>query len=1628
MPSSSVVDSTMKKGTKGKIEIKKRETKQQRAVTCSKRRQTVFFKAADLCLLSGANIAVFATSPSESYDVVYSFSGYSPAYEIADCYLNEKPPPKIVHPQSKLGFWWEDPNLYHSCEDLSELNIIEDRIQRMKKHLKDIAMVSVEKLRRRTRRSTKNSAEKTPDRVHSSPIPPISSPIQPNFVSRPPIHPLPQFDFTDAHYSPFALTNGDNPGNTLVSEVLDVSNFSSWKIAMFVALDAKNKIAFVDGTLPRPPEFDPSFRVWSRCNSMVKSWILNSVTKQIYKSILRFNDAAEIWKDLITRFHITNLPRSYHLTQQIWGLQQGSMSLSEYYTSLKTLWDDLDGASCVDTCQNCKCCVATASKADHAKIVKFLAGLNESYATIRSQIIMKKTIPDLAEIYNLLDQDHSQRSMVTVTNASAFQVAASTSAQFAVNATRSYPPKVPKVQCTHCGYTGHTTDTCYKIHGYPLDFKHKQKNVTPPGKSKPVVANLALTDGNTTNTKGIGPDGIAELVGNMSKTQIQDVIAYFSTQLHNPAQPITIASVASTSNNDGSAFNGISFSPSTLWLLCVLTTSRKMLTVNTWIIDSGATHHVSFDRNLFESLSDDLSSEVTLPTGSNVKIAGVGIIKLNEYITLYNVLYIPQFRLNLLSVSQLTKVLKSKVYFDEGCCVIQDPIKEQKIGEGKQIGGLYVLSTSPAECSSLDNSSSVSVNANCNAIVDNALWHSRLGHPSFEKIDVLHNVLGLRKGNKNEIVHCAVCQQAKQKRLTFPSKNNMSEHAFDLVHIDTWGPFATPTVEGFRYFLTIVDDYSRATWVYLMKAKNEVLTLFPGFLTMVETQYQIHVKAVRSDNAPELKFESLYRDKGIISYHSCPETPQQNSVVERKHQHILNVARALMFQSCIPLEFWGDCILSAVFLINRLPSVLLSNKSPFELLHNKVPDYSLLKVFGCLCYQSTSTHQRHKFESRARACVFLGYPAGYKGYKLLDLETNSIHVSRHVVFFEAIYPFADKKHIPQDIFEESVSTVSETIAPHVISEESLSVENKTVDSVPSSNETVDIGSKRKSRPPGYLQEYYCNAVPDVQKDVRYPISAYINYAQLSEEFTAYICAVNKYPEPCTYAQAKKIKEWLDAMEIEIEALESTNTWSVCSLPDGKKPIGCKWVFKVKLNADGSLERFKARLVAKGYTQKEGEDYGDTFSPVAKMTTVKTLLSVAAAKEWSLHQLDISNAFLNGDLNEEIYISLPPGYSMKQGGILPQNAVLKLQKSLYGLKQASRQWYLKFSSTLMNLGFKKLHADHTLFTRISGNIYTALLVYVDDIVIAGNNDVAIEELKTDLAKAFKLRDLGPLKYFLGLEIARSKKGISVCQRKYTLELLQETGLLGCRPSTIPMEPSVKLALHSDEPELQNPEVYRRLIGKLMYLTITRPDITYAVNRLCQFSSAPKASHLKAAYKVIHYLKGTIGLGLFYSATSDLCLKAYTDADWNSCKDSRRSTSGYCMFLGNSLISWKSRKQDVCSASSAESEYRAMAMGSKEIAWLVKLLNEFQVPQNKPVPLFCDSTAAIHIANNSVFHERTKHVENDCHITRDRIDQGLLKTLHVQTTNQIADALTKPLYPALFQSLIGKMSLLSIYVSS
>lgn len=581
-------------------------------------------------------------------------------------------------------------------------------------------------------------------------------------------------------------------------------------------------------------------------------------------------------------------------------------------------------------------------------------------------------------------------------------------------------------------------------------------------------------------------------------------------------------------------------------------------------------------------------------------------------------------------------------------------------------------------------------------------------------------------------------------------------------------------------------------------------------------------------------------------------------MVERKHQHLLNVARSLLFQSKVPLHLWGECLRTAAFLINRIPSVGLADCSPFEMLHQKPPYYSMLKVFGCLCFAGTQPPERNKFSPRAIPCVFMGYPVGFKGYGLFDPQGNKFLISRDVVFHEDKFPY---HHLPNpsqppDLFADIV------LPKHIPDVPDYQVPPPTLeqpDSPPQSQTIANPGSpdipipaqvrrsSRPHRPPSYLQSYQCH--------VTYPIQEHLSYAKLSPAYREYVMQVNSIFEPQFFHQAVTFPEWRQAMAEELAALEANNTWTVQTLPPGKRTIGCKWVYKAKLKANGSLDRYKARLVAQGFTQQAGIDFQDIFSPVAKLTTVRLLLSIAAQLNWNFLQLDINNAFLNGELREEVYMQLPKGYPI-QG----ENMVCKLNKSLYGLRQASRQWFHKFSSTVLKLGFVQSIADHSLFSMGSGPQLVILLVYVDDIILAGPDLPLIHKVQAWLEENFKLKIIGDLKYFLGLEIAKSTKGIHLCQRKYAVQLLQDIGYISAKPLPIPMDPNIHLN-DVDGDLLPDASMYRRLIGRLMYLTISRPDITFAVNRLSQFLAAPRTPHLNAVHHLLQYIKGTPTQGIF-----------------------------------------------------------------------------------------------------------------------------------------------------------------------
>ncbi|CAJ2674628.1 unnamed protein product [Trifolium pratense] len=835
--------------------------------------------------------------------------------------------------------------------------------------------------------------------------------------------------------------------------------------------------------------------------------------------------------------------------------------------------------------------------------------------------------------------------------------------------------------------------------------------------------------------------------------------------------------------------------------------------------------------------------------------------------------------------------------------------------------------------------------------------------------------------------------------------------------MDIWGPYTTATVHGHKYFLTIVDDYSRFTWVILLKGKYEVTSQVQHFITLVETQFDSKVKILRSDNGPE----------GIIHQTSCIYTPKQNGRVERKHQCILNVARALLIQSKLPPKFWGYAVLHSVFLMNRMPSMAIKGQLPYKLLYNKLPDLSMLKVFGCLCYTSTHEAQRSKLDYRAQKCVFLGYKAGMKGFTVLVLHSGAIITSRNVQFEELIFPYSsttqtweyidpsatttNNNHLASS--PSTFTTPDDTTNPNIIITTPASLSQQIIPSPPPQARI----SSRLKRPPSHLADYVCNTT--LNYTTPYPIQNYTSHDQLSKDQLAYTLSLLTDTEPSSYTEACKHDCWVKAMQSELQALQQNNTWTIVPLPSGIKPIGSKWVYKIKRKADGSIERYKARLVAKGYNQIEGVDYFETFSPVAKMTTIRTVLAIASINNWFVHQLDVNNAFLHGDLCEDVYMQIPQGLEGISAG-----HVCKLVKSLYGLKQTSRKWYEKLSQSLNELQFHSVPSDPTLFIKKSATTFTALLIYVDDIVLTGDSMDEINLVKTHLHAAFGIKDLGVLKFFLGLEVAHSTKGISLSQRQYCLDLLAETGDLGCKPSSIPMDPGHKLH-HDDSAPHTDITGYRTLVGKLLYLTNTRPDIAFPVQQLCQFLDCPTSLHYKAAHKVLRYLKGCPGTGLFFPRTSSLNLVGFTDADWGGCIDTRRSITGYCFFIGSSLICWKAKKQQTISRSSSEAEYRALASGTCELQWLTYLLRDLRVNLVQQPTLYCDSQSALHIASNPVFHERTKHLDIDCHVVRDRLKAGLMCLSPISGYDQLADIFTKALHPANFHRLLAKLGLLDIY---
>ncbi|KAM1171421.1 hypothetical protein ACFX2G_022146 [Malus domestica] len=1256
---------------------------------------------------------------------------------------------------------------------------------------------------------------------------------------------------------------------------------------------------------------------------------------------------------------------------------------------------------------------AGAPVSDHDLIAVTLNGLPDEYESFIDSIMLRISTTTLDELHGLLINKevfmHRKKN----------NVASSASEPFQAFAAQYQPPLLP---------------TPSQFYNFPQAFAAHQSSYSAPSKfhtnnrgrgfsPRNPRGNFSKNSNNRGqfNNSGGNHGNYRNFSGNRNhfggnRSQFNNSGGRTSCQICNSFDHEALDCYARMNH----AFAG-KIPPAQLAAMCVHTNFKP--SSPTWLMDSGATSHIVNDISAIQAprpySGDD---KVYVGDGQGMAIHHTGnstVSTPHASFRLNNILHVPLMKFNLLSAYQFLKDKYCSLTLDSDGSEIKDRSSGRTLFRGPVKEGFYpfqgLSSVSSSHTALLSTKASLKT------------WHHRLGHPSsamFRKVLNKHCIDHI--GDQSVSFFCSDCAIGKNHKLPFFSSTSSAATSLELLHCDVWGPSPVLSVTGYRFYLLIVDEFTKYTWMFPMKAKSEVFSLFVFFKAYVETLIGNKIKILRSDSGGEFtssEFNSFLARNGISHQYSCPHTPEQNGCVERKHRHLTETARTLLVSSRVPHKFWVEAFATALYLINRLPISRLDT-SPWELLFRRPPDYSKLKVFGCSCYPWLKPYVSSKLDGKRTHCVFLGYSLQHKGYRCLDLQSQRLYISRHVMFNEEHFPFHDAHHLsssslpqstastssphftlPFPFFQHTPASSSLSSSPLVHPELSLPLSSSPVPSS-SSSSSSNASLPLPSHPSSSVQP----SIPSNSHPMLTRSKAGI--------FKPKALSATKHPididtfVPTTYLQASKHAHWVQAMSEEFEALRHTGTWTLVPSSPHHNIVGCKWVFQIKRKPDGSIDRYKARLVAKGFHQQAGIDFTETFSPVAKPVTIRILLTLAVHHDWFLNQLDISNAFLHGSLKEEVFMQQPPGFVDAS----QPSFVCKLNRSLYGLKQAPRAWYDKLGSTLLSLGFANSKSDCSLFVCTSPSL-VIVLVYVDDILVTGPNSSHCQAFIQKLSTLFPVKDLGPLHYFLGLEVHRSSDGIFMSQGKYAMDLLIKTKMEGCKPCATPLGTG---KLDHIGTLLPDPKEYRSIVGALQYLTWTRPDLSFAVNQVCQFLHCPRDTHFQAVKRILRFLKGSVDQGIWFKKGS-LQLTAFSDADWAGCVFYRRSTSGYCVYFGPNLISWSAKKQATVARSSTEAEYRSLALTAAELTWICKIFKDITFPLSHTPTLWCDNVSAISLASNPVFHARTKHVEIDYHYIRELVLAGLVKVLYVSTDHQIADIHTKPLSKARFHFLQSKLSL-------
>lgn len=924
-------------------------------------------------------------------------------------------------------------------------------------------------------------------------------------------------------------------------------------------------------------------------------------------------------------------------------------------------------------------------------------------------------------------------------------------------------------------------------------------------------------------------------------------------------------------------------------------------------------------------------------------------------------------------------------------------------------------------------------------------WHQRLGHVPEYKLKEMSKdgtVAGMHIPDDATMDFCEACKLGKQQRHPFPKGGRTrATEALGLVHSDVEGPFQTPSLSGALYYVTFIDDKSGYTSVYFMKQKSEVLSKLREYKAMTEAKHSVKIQTLRSDNGGEYTSTdmSLYlQQHGIRHEQTVPYTPQQNGVAERAQRTIVEATRCMLKQASLGNQFWAEAAQLAVYIKNVTPSTASNGVTPWELWHGEKPDVSNLRTFGCTAYAHVPDDTRRKLDDKSRRCIYLGPAMRSKGDRLWDPVTRSVVISRDVEFAEnasiSLAGNADSRAPIKSIGMHGQSEASDDVdgsssgsdddtapgprAPSVVPD--LADDDEPAPVVVRAAPVVAASTAPKYAPRRTRQG---TVYGEVHSAVAYANLVTVmdtegNLAGGLEELDCVYLTTAVPGVPHTIKEAMRgpdAPKWKKALVDEYNALVGNETWrDIVPLPAGRRAVGFRWVLDVKRDTDGNIVRYKVRGVARGFSQEQGIDYEETFSPVANFTSFRVLFAIAAAEGLATQQLDIVTAFLYGELDEEIYMRQPEGFEVRG----KEHYVCRLVKSIYGLKQSARVWNIKLNEVMTSYGFERGRADLCVYVRRDSGGLTVVAVHVDDMLVAASTLAMCQQVQEELDGRFKTKALGEPKLLLGVQVERNLQdgSIKLHQAAYISATLETFKMSDCKAQGSPLAAGAIYTIdqcpttNKEQQEMRHVP-YAEAIGQLLWIMRgTRPDIAQAVGVLCRFTSNPGPPMWEGVKRVLRYLQGTKNVGIVYKGPGkckvvELC--GYSDSDFAGDVDNRKSTSGYIYTYNGGAVTWSSKLQDTVALSTTEAEYIGLCNAIKEGMWLRQLYRDIGYDMGAPTVVCGDNQASIALIRLPGVRQRTKHIDVRYHYVRERVEEGDIIVTYISTVDNVADICTKAL---------------------